>query len=57
MTKSPDEKSLEVLDRTASYAEGQILPHDAPVTQRGIKSRHAQMMAIGGTKAQVSSWE
>ncbi|GLA99187.1 hypothetical protein AtubIFM61612_010718 [Aspergillus tubingensis] len=50
MTKSPDEKSLEVLDRTASYAEGQILPHDAaPVTQRGIKSRHAQMMAIGGT--------
>ncbi|TPR06450.1 hypothetical protein CAN33_0021475 [Aspergillus niger] len=49
MTKSPDEKPLEVLDRTSSCAEGQIVTHDALVTQRGIKSRHAQMMAIGGT--------
>ncbi|OOF93355.1 hypothetical protein ASPCADRAFT_173086 [Aspergillus carbonarius ITEM 5010] len=51
MTKSPGtiDKPVDTLDRTPSYAEGQILPSDAIHTQRGIKSRHAQMMAIGGT--------
>ncbi|PYH94382.1 hypothetical protein BO71DRAFT_379761 [Aspergillus ellipticus CBS 707.79] len=52
MSKSPpstDAKPVDPLGRTPSYAEGQILPSGAIHTQRGIKSRHAQMMAIGGT--------
>ena len=41
-----DEKAAK--DAEPCYLEGQIIDNSAGNTHRGIKSRHAQMMAIGG---------
>lgn len=45
--KSHELKAVE-MDRTISCNEGQLLAPTNLGTKRGIKSRHVQMMAIGG---------
>ncbi|KAJ5594702.1 uncharacterized protein N7459_000910 [Penicillium hispanicum] len=45
---SADAKTMEAKDTEPAYGEGQVFERPAQGTRRGIKSRHVQMLAIGG---------